>query len=104
MTYQLRATRRFGKDIKALDPPVRARIDAALIELTQGAPYKSTKRLHGALRCKRTLRVGKYRVVLTICDECLNTANCRAANMCERENHSRNDILLHWLDVREGVY
>jgi len=81
------------KDISRLDKPIRLRIDKALVEIRDGDPYGGTKSLDVPLRCKRSLRIGKFRVILTICEECMNKSNCRTANQCANLKHSRDDLL-----------
>ncbi|MGA2973102.1 MAG: hypothetical protein ABSE39_10870 [Candidatus Bathyarchaeia archaeon] len=104
MTYRLLKTKRFKKDFKLLDKPIAERIDKALDDLIIGNPYKETGPLQGPFRCKRKFRKGKYRVILTICEECMNKGDCRIVNGCQGSKHSRNDIILLWIDLREDVY
>ena len=104
MTYRLLKTNRFEKDFKGLDRPIGERINATLSDLVAGNPYKQTGTLHGPYQCKRKLVVGKHRVILVICEECMNKKECRTVNGCEGKNHSRDNIILLWVALREDVY
>ena len=69
MTYRLEMDRGAEKELKALDKPMRTRIEAAIDDLrTEPRPSGCTKLTgHGGWR----IRVGTYRILYEIIDQVL---------------------------------
>ncbi|MBU0953607.1 MAG: type II toxin-antitoxin system RelE/ParE family toxin [Nanoarchaeota archaeon] len=62
--YEVLVTRRFQKSFKTLDHETQSRIKKTLPSLASDPSLG--KPLHGPLKLKRSLRVGKYRVVYEV--------------------------------------
>jgi mRNA interferase RelE/StbE len=67
MKYKIKTTKQFERDFRNSKKNIR---EAAIkkIEKLKNDPY-SSKRLHGSLKGKYSLRVGDYRVIYVIDDD-----------------------------------
>ena len=79
--YELRYSPYFKKKIKKMDKKARKRIENAILDLREN-PYHNTEFLKGQWKGKRKLRVGDYRVVFIICEEC-QRLNHKTYNRCK---------------------
>ena len=65
MTYELVYTRHAERDLKKLDPALRARIGQALLRFAQ-APLDHAERLTASKLGSYRFRIGDYRVVFDL--------------------------------------
>lgn len=101
--YKCFQTDEFKRKLKKLDFNVQKRIDKAIVEILFVKPY-ATKILTENLKGKRSLRVGDYRVIIAICEECkrLNYVELNGCRGCKK--HGRNDIIMFTCGHRDEVY
>ena len=83
MPYKLRSTETFEKDFRKLNKELRERVLKKL-EILKTEPY-STEALHGILKGKFSLIIGKYRVVYHIGDD-------------------KKEVILRYVDHRGVIY
>lgn len=97
--YEPQYTKRFEKSLKKNVPSnLRPRIEDGIKKLLED-PYHNTEFCKGLWRGKRKLRVGEYRVVFVICEEC-QKLNHKVHNRCDGENHEPCFLMI--LDLIAG--
>ena len=102
LQYRPYATERFNKSMSQLDRPVQQRVDKAVGEITTN-PYASDL-LKIPLKGKRDYRIGDYRIIFAICEEC-RRENWVEFNRCsECKKHGRNDFILFDAGHRGRIY
>jgi len=103
LQYRPFATDRFRESVSKLDKAIRARVDEAISKDITADPYASDLLKH-FLKGKREYRVGDYRVVFAICEEC-RAQKFEQFNGCKDcHNRGRNDIILFDVGHRGRIY
>jgi mRNA-degrading endonuclease RelE of RelBE toxin-antitoxin system len=102
LQYRPYATERFNKSISQLDRSVQERVDKAVREIASN-PYAS-ELLKIALKGKRNYRIGDYRVIFAVCEECRreNWVELNGCSDCKK--HGRNDFILFDAGHRGSIY
>jgi len=86
-------TDRFAKSLSKLDKPIRTRVIKAIDEEITVEPYRSDP-LAYSLKGKREYRVGDYRIIFAICEECRAKRFERFNGCSDCKRHGRNDLIL----------
>jgi mRNA-degrading endonuclease RelE of RelBE toxin-antitoxin system len=102
LQYRPYATDRFDKSRRQLDKSVLERVEKAVREIATD-PYASDL-LRVSLKGKRDRRVGEYRIVFAVCEEC-RRENWTGLNGCsDCKKHGRNDFILFDVGHRGRIY
>ena len=102
--YRCFQTDEFRRSFRKLDSNVQKRIDKTIRETLFYQPYESKELVAPELKGKRSLRVGNYRVIFAICEECrkLNYVRLNGCNDCRK--HGTDDIIMFACTHRKHAY
>lgn len=102
--FQCCATDTFQEDIRKLDRHLRKRIDTAIFEELAKDPYKSKRVAAQEHRGKRIFRVGDYRIIFTICEECRKLGFKIVMKCLDCKKHGIDHIILFSVSHRSIAY
>jgi mRNA-degrading endonuclease RelE of RelBE toxin-antitoxin system len=102
-TYRIFQSDEFNREFRKLDPQVQRLLDNAIREILFNRPY-SSKVLKGKLKGKRSLRVGNYRIIFAICEECRKENYVQLIGCKDCKKHGRNDVIMFTCGPRSKVY
>jgi len=104
-SYVLKATSKFQDLINRFDNSTHREIDSSIMKLAND-PYSNTKPLKGRYYGRRSLRIGKIRVIFAICEECRKLgALLRKDSKCvDCDEESDKTVKLFYVGFRETVY
>ena len=102
MRYFPYRTDRFQKSLLKLDKPIRVRVTNIIEQDVTLGPYASDPLMYD-LKGKREYRVGDYRIIFAICEEC-RTKRLEQFNGCKDcKKHGRNDVILFDVGHRSRI-
>jgi mRNA-degrading endonuclease RelE of RelBE toxin-antitoxin system len=88
-----------------LDRHLRERVDTAIREKLCMDPYGfDSKKLEEPYKGKRRLRVGNFRIIYAICEECRQFNYVEIIGCKDCKEHGRRDIILFSCDIRPHAY
>jgi len=90
--------------MKKLDNPIRRRIDEAIVQNLSQNPYDSKRVSAQEHKGKRIHRVGDYRIIFAICEECRKSGFNVILRCFECKKHGINDLILFSVSHRSVVY
>lgn len=102
--FQCCATDAFRGDILRMDNKMRKRIDKAIVEVLLENPYKSKRVVSQEHKGKRTHRVGDYRIIFAICEECRKFGFATLVGCKDCKKHGSNHIILFSVSRRNIAY
>lgn len=97
----------FDKNLRKLKKKEKVAYHAIkkAIDKLRADPYHNTKLLHGDLKGKRNIYVGKggLRILFAVCEECRKTG-CQGLNGCaDCHNYPPNTIFFFFFDKRSRM-
>ncbi|MGB9694343.1 MAG: type II toxin-antitoxin system RelE family toxin [Caldisericaceae bacterium] len=101
--YRVFQTDEFAREFRKLGPQVQKLLDNAIREILFNRPY-SSKVLKENLKGKRSLRVGNYRIIFAICEECRKENYVQLNGCKDCKKHGTNDIIMFTCGPRSKVY
>lgn len=102
--FQCRATDAFRDDIHKLDNVIRKRIDKVISEVLFENPYNSKRVSAREHKGKRIVRVGDYRLVFAICEECRRFGFNALIKCKDCKKHGSNNVILFSVSHRSISY
>jgi mRNA-degrading endonuclease RelE of RelBE toxin-antitoxin system len=87
-----------------LDNPIRKRIDKAIIDVLSENPYKSKRVSAQEHKGKRIHRVGDYRIIFAICEECRKLGFTVIVRCKDCKKHGSNHVILFSVSHRAIAY
>lgn len=102
LQYRPYATEHFNKSMSELHRPVQQRADKAVAEIAAD-PYASDL-LKAPLKGKRDYRIGDYRIVYAVCDECRKENWIQMNGCSDCRKHGRSDFILFDVGHRGKIY
>ena len=102
--YRCFKTDEFDDSFRKLDSKVQRRIDKAIKEILFYRPYETKCLVSLELKGKRVLRVGNYRLIFAVCEECrkLNYERLNGCKDCKK--HGVDDIIMFTCTHRKHAY
>jgi len=87
-----------------LDKIIRERIDRAILEVLSDNPYKSKRISSQKHKGKRIFRVGNYRIIFAICEECKKFRFNESIRCKGCKKHGSSDVMLFAVSHRSIIY